>query len=78
MKSVPSASQTKSVPSHEGKGRLYKIWDGEKSMIYQDGVCMLLEGPDENDVFGKWTRKRKQRAEADNAEVRRKKAEAEK
>ena len=30
---------------------------------------------DENNVFGKWTRERKQRAEADNAEVRRKKAE---
>jgi len=60
---------------HEGKGRLYKIWDGEKSMIYRHGQMILLEGPDENDVFGKWTRERKQRAEADNAEVRRRKAE---
>ena len=63
---------------HEGKGRLYKIWDGDKSMIYQDGQSILTEGPDENNVFGKWTRERKQRAEVDNAEVRRKKAEAEK
>jgi len=63
------------VEPHDGK-RLYKIWDGDKSMIYQDGTCILLEGPDENNVFGKWTRERKQKAEADNAEVRRKKAEA--
>ena len=63
------------VEPHEGKGRLHKIWDGEKSMIYRDGQSILTEGPDENDVFGKWTRERKQRAEADNAEVRRKKAE---
>ncbi|MCL1919928.1 MAG: hypothetical protein FWG50_02450 [Kiritimatiellaeota bacterium] len=65
------------VEPHDGK-RLYKIWDGEKSMIYRDGQMILLEGPDENDVFGKWTRERKQKAEADNAEVRRKKAEEEK
>ncbi|MCL1921765.1 MAG: hypothetical protein FWG50_11965 [Kiritimatiellaeota bacterium] len=65
------------VEPHDGK-RLYKIWDGDKPMIYQDGQSILTEGPDENDVFGKWTRERKQRAEADNAEVRRKKAEAEK
>jgi len=63
------------IEPHDGKGSLYKIWDGDKSMIYQDGTCMLTEGTDENNVFGKWTRERKQRAEADNAEVRRKKAE---
>jgi len=63
------------VEPHDGK-RLYKIWDGDKSMIYQDGTGMLFESPDENDVLGKWTRERKQQAEADNAEVRRKKQEA--
>jgi len=62
------------VEPHDGK-RLHKIWDGDKSMIYELGQSMLTEGPDENNVFGKWTRERKQRAEADNAEVRRKKAE---
>ena len=60
---------------HEGKGRLYKIWDGDKSMIYQHGWSILLEGPDENDVLGKWTRERKRKADADNAEVRRKRGE---
>ena len=65
------------VEPHDDKG-LFKIWDGEKSMIYNMYKVTLLEGPDENDVFGKWTRERKQRAEADNAEVRRKKAEAQK
>jgi len=55
---------------------LLKIWDGDKPMIYHIRQGLLLEGPDENNVFGKWTRERKQRAEADNAEVRRKKAEA--
>jgi hypothetical protein len=45
-------------------------------MIYRDGQSIILEGPDENNVFGKWTRERKQKAEADNAEVRRKKQEA--
>jgi len=63
------------VEPHDGKS-LHKIWDGDKSMIYRLGQSILTEGPDENDVFGKWTRERKQRAEADNAEVRRKKAEA--
>ena len=63
------------VEPHDGK-RLYKIWDGDKSMIYEIGTGMLREGPDENNVFGKWTRERKQQAEADNAEVRRKKQEA--
>jgi len=62
------------VEPHDGK-RLHKVWDGDKSMIYELGQSILTEGPDENDVFGKWTRERKQRAEADNAEVRRKKAE---
>ena len=60
---------------HDGT-RLYKIWDGDKSMILQKGTSLILEGPDENNVFGKWTRERKQKAEADNAEVRRKKKEA--
>ena len=63
------------VEAHDG-GRFHKIWDGDKSMIYQMGTGMLLESPDENNVFGKWTRERKQKAEADNAEVRRKQAEA--
>ena len=62
------------VEPHDGK-ILHKIWDGDKPMIYQDGQSILTEGPDENDVFGKWTRERKQKAEADNVEVRRKKAE---
>ena len=63
------------IEPHDGK-RLYKIWDGDKSMIYLLGQSILTEGPDENNVLGKWTRERKQKAEADNAEVRRKKAEA--
>jgi len=54
---------------------LFKIWDGDKSMVFHMNKMMLTEGSDENDVFGKWTRERKQKAEADNAEVRRKKAE---
>jgi len=54
---------------------LFKIWDGDKSMIYDMNQFILTEAPDENDVFGKWTRERKQKAEVDNAEVRRKKAE---
>jgi len=66
------------IEPHDGKGQ-FKIWDGDKSMIfsmYPSGV--IAEGLDEHNVLGKWTRERKQRAEADNAEVRRKKAEAEK
>jgi len=62
------------IEPHDAKGH-YKIWDGDKFMIYEIGLGLLTEGPDENDVFGKWTRERKQKAEADNAEVRRKKAE---
>ena len=62
------------VEPHDGKS-LHKVWDGDKSMIFLLGQSILTEGPDENNVFGKWTRERKQRAEADNAEVRRKKAE---
>ena len=56
----------------------FRIWDGDKPMIFHLTKSVLTEGPDENDVLGKWTRERKQRAEADNAEVRRKKAEGEK
>ena len=63
------------IEEHEGEN-LFKIWDGDKSMIFHFTKSMLLEGPDENDVLGKWTRERKQQAEADNAEVRRKKQEA--
>jgi len=63
------------VEPYDGK-TLHKIWDGDKSMIYLLGQDLLFEAPDENDVFGKWTRERKQKAETDNAEVRRKKAEA--
>jgi len=63
------------VEPHDGKS-LHKIWDGDKSMIHLLGQSILTEGPDENNVFGKWTRERKQQAEADNAEVRRKKQEA--
>ena len=62
------------IEDHEGDN-LFKIWDGDKSMIYHIKKSILLEGPDENNVLGKWTRERKQKAEADNAEVRRKKAE---
>ena len=55
---------------------LFRIRDGDKTMMFDMYKSVLIEGPDENDVLGKWTRERKQRAEADNAEVRRKKAEA--
>ena len=65
------------IEPHDGAG-LFKIWDGDKSMIYRDGQNIILEGPDEHNVLGKWTRERKQKAEADNAEVRRKKAEEQK
>ena len=54
----------------------FKIWDGNKPMIFHLTKSILTEGPDENNVLGKWTRERKQKAEADNTEVRRKKAEA--
>ena len=63
------------VEPHQGHG-IYKIWDGENPMIFDIKKSMLLEGPDEHNVWGKWTRERKQQAEADNAEVRRKKQEA--
>jgi len=63
------------IEDHEGEN-LFKIWDGDKPMIYHIKKSILLEGPDENDVLGKWTRERKQKAEADNAEGRRKKQEA--
>jgi len=63
------------VEPHDAKG-LFKIWDGNKPMIFHMTQVMLTEGSDENNVYGKWTRERKQKAEADNAEVRRKKAEA--
>jgi len=63
------------VEPHDGAG-LFKIWDGDKSMIFDMYKMMLTEGPDENNVYGKWTRERKQKAEADNAEVRHKKVEA--
>jgi len=53
-----------------------KILDGDKSMIYDLRGVKLVEAPDETNVLGKWTRERKQQAEADNAEVRRKKQEA--
>ena len=65
------------IEPYDGK-QLHKIWDGDKSMIYQAGSGLILEGSDENNVLGKWTRERKQKAEADNAEVRRKRAETEK
>ena len=65
------------VEPHEDKG-VYKIWDGDKSMIFHMTKSILLEGPDENNVLGKWTRERKQKADADNAEVRHKKAEEQK
>jgi len=54
----------------------FRIWDGDKSMIFHLSKSVLTEGPDENNVLGKWTRDRKLKAEADNAEVRRKKQEA--
>ena len=59
------------VEPHEGKGQ-YRIWDGDKPMVFNMYKSVLVEGPDENDVLGKWTRERKRKAEADNAEVRRK------
>jgi len=65
------------VEPHDNEN-LFKIWDGDNPMIYHLTKSILTEGPDENNVLGKWTRERKQRAEADNAEVRRKKAEGEK
>jgi len=63
------------VEPHDDKA-LFKIRDGDKFFIYDFKKSVIVEGPDENNVLGKWTRERKQRAEADNAEVRRKKAEA--
>ena len=57
---------------------LFKIWDGDKTMIFDLNKGVLLEGVDENNVLGAWTRERKQRAEAENAEVRRKKIEEQK
>jgi len=62
------------IDPHDDK-TLFKIWDGDKSMIYDFAKSVIVEGPDENNVLGKWTRERKQKADADNAEVRRKKAE---
>jgi hypothetical protein len=62
------------VESHNDE-TLFKIWDGDKFMIYDFSKSVVVEGPDENNVLGKWTRERKQKAETDNAEVRRKKAE---
>ena len=65
------------VEPHDGKG-LFKIWDGNKSMIfnmYRGGI--IVDGSDEHNVLDKWTRERKQKAEASNAEVRRKRAETE-
>jgi len=62
------------VEPHEAKGH-YKIWDGDKPIVFDLLQSLIREGPDENNVLGKWTRERKQKAEADNAEVRRKKAE---
>ncbi|MCL1921763.1 MAG: hypothetical protein FWG50_11955 [Kiritimatiellaeota bacterium] len=70
-----SSMNTIRVEPHDGGG-LFKIWDGSKPMIFDMYKMMLLEGSDENNVYGRWTRERKQKAEADNAEVRRKKAEA--
>ena len=69
---VSPASKIRVEP-HEGKG-LYKLWDGDKPMVYWDRQSIIIEGPDENDVLGKWTRERKRKADADNAEVRRRKA----
>jgi len=52
---------------------LFRIWDGGKSMIYNMYSNMIVEGPDENDVLGKWTRDKKKEVQAHNDEVRRKK-----
>ena len=52
---------------------LFKIWDGDKSMIFHMNKGMIMEGPDENDVLGKWTRDKKKEVQAHNDEVRRKK-----
>ena len=52
---------------------LFRIWDGDKSMIYNMYSNMIVEGPDENDVLGKWTRDKKKEVQAHNDEVRRKK-----
>ena len=52
---------------------LFKIWDGDKSMIFHMNKSMIMEGPDENDVLGKWTRDKKKEVQAHNDEVRRKK-----
>ena len=45
----------------------------DKSMIYNMYSNMIVEGPDENDVLGKWTRDKKREVQAHNDEVRRKK-----
>ena len=52
---------------------LFKIWDGDKSMIFHMNKNLIMEGPDENDVLGKWTRDKKKEVQAHNDEVRRKK-----
>lgn len=52
---------------------LFKILDGDKSMIFHMNKGMIMEGPDENDVLGKWTRGKRE-VQAHNDEVRRKKA----
>ncbi len=53
---------------------LFRIWDGDKSMIFHMSKGMIMEGPEENDVLGKWTRDKKKEVKAHNNEVRRKKA----
>lgn len=53
---------------------LFKIWDGDKSMLFHMDKGMIVEGPEENDVLGKWTREKKKEVKSRNAEVRRKNA----
>lgn len=50
---------------------LFKIWDEDKSMIYNMYSNLIVEGPEENDVLGKWTREKKNEVKAHNEEVRR-------
>lgn len=53
---------------------LFRIWDGNKSMLFHMSKSMIVEGPDENNVLGKWTREKMKEVKAHNNEVRRKKA----
>lgn len=53
---------------------LFRIWDGDKSMLFHMSKSIIVEGPDENDVLGKWTREKKKEIQVHNDSVRHKKS----